>query len=423
MTSIPLRYGRSTIELDFDPTQFDILGGNHSAPAMSDAELGARLDQPIDSPPLEEIVEPGETVLLVVPDATRQTGSGQIVNLIVRRLIANGTAPHEISIIFATGIHRNVTDAEKAEILTPFILQRIKTLDHDPRDLARLVNVGEISGGIPVELNRAVVEHDHVVIIGGVTFHYFAGFTGGRKLICPGLASARTISATHKLAFDCDRRTRRAGVDTGLLDGNAVHEAFVECVRLAPPSFAVTSITNDDGSIAELFCGDWQASHHAACDSLAESHTIDISDKRELVIASCGGFPHDINMIQAHKTLDAASRACIDGGTIVLLADCEDGLGRNDFLDWFNVGNTGELAERLCQKYQVNGQTAWNLLRIAESHDVRILTGLDSDVISKMRLNKIDVADIAGLVKNKNARGYILPAGAKFHIKDSTISN
>jgi len=141
------------------------------------------------------------------------------------------------------------------------------------------------------------------------------------------------------------------------------------------------------------------------------------------VIASCGGFPHDINMIQAHKTLDAASRACIDGGTIVLLAECEDGLGRNDFLEWFDVANTSELAERLCQKYQVNGQTAWNLLRIAESHDIRILTGLDSDVISKMRLNKIDDADIAELVKNKNARGYILPAGAKFHIKDSTISN
>lgn len=422
MSSTPLRYGRSTIGLELDPKLFDALGGDHSTAALSDAELGARLDEPIDSPPLEEIVKTGETVLLVVPDATRQTGSGQIVNLLVRRLIANGTYPHEISIIFATGIHRKVTDAEKAEILTPFILQRIKTSNHDPRDLAGLVNVGETRTGIPIELNRAIVEHDHVVIIGGVTFHYFAGFTGGRKLICPGLGSARTISATHKLAFDCVHKTRRAGVDTGLLDGNAVHEAFVECVAKAPPSFAVTTITSDDGSIVELFVGDWQTSHRAACDWFASTHTIEIRDKRELVIASCGGFPNDINTIQAHKALDAASRACVNGGTIILLAECSDGLGRPDFLDWFAASDSTELAQNLCAKYQVNGQTAWNLVRIAESHDVRIVTSLDDSVTSKMRLKKVAAADIADIVKNKKARGYVLPAGAKYHIKNLVTS-
>jgi nickel-dependent lactate racemase len=417
-----LRYGRSTVELEFDAARFEIQGGDASATALSDAELGKRLDQPIDSPRLEEIIQTGETVLIVVPDATRQTGSGQIVNLLVRRLIANGTAPHEISIIFATGIHRKVTDAEKAEILTPFILQRIKTLDHDPRDLARLVNVGETSSGVPIELNRAVIEHDHVVIIGGVTFHYFAGLTGGRKLICPGLGSSRTIAATHKLAFDCDTKTRRTGVDTGLLNGNPVHEAFDECASKAPPSFAITSITNDNGTITELFCGDWQTSHRAACETFASSHTIDIPEKRDLVIASCGGFPHDINMIQAHKTLDAASRACTDGGTIILFAECEDGLGRGDFLDWFSAADTNDLTDRLCKKYQVNGQTAWNLLRIAESHDVRIITSLDESVTSKMRLKKLTAADVEHMAKNKNARGYILPQGAKFHIKNSATS-
>src|SRR4029079_8141590 len=108
--------------------------------------IGEKLDNPIDSPVLDNIVAPAQTVLIVVPDATRQTASGQVVNLVVRRLIANGTAAHDIRIIFATGIHRKVTDAEKAAILTPFIVQRIKTLDHDPRDLAALIRVGETSG-------------------------------------------------------------------------------------------------------------------------------------------------------------------------------------------------------------------------------------------------------------------------------------
>ena len=97
---------------------------------------------PIDSKPLEEIINTGETVLIVVPDATRQTASGQIVNLLVRRLIANGTMPFEISIIFATGIHRKVTEDEKRELLTPFIFQRIKTLDHNARDLMQIAGLG-----------------------------------------------------------------------------------------------------------------------------------------------------------------------------------------------------------------------------------------------------------------------------------------
>ncbi|MBV9242757.1 MAG: DUF2088 domain-containing protein, partial [Acidobacteria bacterium] len=133
MAQVSLKYGRSTIDLAFDPEKFEELGSEGSSDALSDAELGDRLDRPIDSARIEEIVSPGETVLIVVPDATRQTGCGQIINLLVRRLIANGTAPHEISIIFATGIHRKVTDSEKSEILTPFILQRIKTMDHNAR--------------------------------------------------------------------------------------------------------------------------------------------------------------------------------------------------------------------------------------------------------------------------------------------------
>jgi nickel-dependent lactate racemase len=420
MAKIALKFGRGTFDLDFDPDRFDVIGHTTDRRPMSDVEIGERLDAPIDSARLEEIVEPGKTVLIVVPDATRRIGAGQIVNLVVRRLIANGTAPHEITIIFATGIHRKVTDDEKSDILTSFIAQRIKTIDHDPRDLARLVNVGTTSGGIPIELNRAVLEHDHVVIVGGVTFHYFAGFTGGRKLICPGLASARTVSATHKLAFDCETLSRREGVDTGVLDGNAVHDAFMECVGKVPPSFAITTLTDDAGNIVDLYCGDWQRSHRVACDQFAAASTADLPERRQIVVASCGGYPFDLNMIQAHKTLDAAARACVPGGNIVLFAACEDGLGRADFADWFDSSDSRELGKRLCEKYQVNGQTAWNLLRIAETHDVSIVTALDEAVVSKMRLRKTTPEAVTTLINNKDARGYLMPAGAKLNVKAAT---
>ncbi len=415
MPTIDLKYGHGVIPFEYDPNRFSVLGETLDKPSLSDIQIGEKLDQPIDSRQLEEIVNPGESVLIVVPDATRQTACGQIVNLVVRRLIANGTAPHEIRIIFATGIHRKVTEDEKASILTPFIAQRIKTLDHDPRDLMQLINLGETSGGISIELNRALVQHDHVILIGGVTFHYFAGFTGGRKLICPGLASARTISATHKLAFDCSTLSRRDGVDTGLLDGNAVHEAFMEAVEKIKPAFAITTIVNDDGEAIELFCGDWRLSHRAACDAYAAEHTIEIAEKRDLVIVGSGGFPHDINMIQAHKALEAASHACADGGTILLLAECSDGLGRADFLNWFEVKSTDELATRLCEKYQVNGQTAWSLLKKTERFDIKIVTGLDEATTKKMRLEKIDAARFADILTDAKS-GYIFPNGAKFNL-------
>ncbi len=325
--------------------------------------------------------------------------------------------PFDIRIIFATGIHRPVTEAEKSTILTPFIAQRVKTLDHNPRDLAQIVRVGETSGGIPIELNRALTESDRVIIVGGIQFHYFAGFTGGRKLICPGLASTRTIAATHKLAFDCESKSRRANVDLGITDGNAVHEAFVEVVKKFPPHFAVNTIVNEAGEAVDLFCGDWQTSHRAACEFYAANHTIEIQEKRDLVIVSAGGFPHDINMIQAHKALETAARACTDGGTIVLLAECADGLGRKDFLDWFSAKNSNELAERLCESYQVNGQTAWNMLRRAERFNVNIITSLAETETRPMRLQKARFLDEISLVADENTKGYILPSGAKYLIK------
>ncbi|MGI9036216.1 MAG: nickel-dependent lactate racemase [Pyrinomonadaceae bacterium] len=417
MAQVKLGYGKSQINFAFDENRFQVLGEKADARRLSDAEIGERLDNPIDSKTIEEIISPDETVLIVVPDATRHAAAGQIVNLIVRRLIANGTNAANISIIFATGIHRAVTEAEKREILTEFIAQRVKNFNHDAKDLASIRRFGETRRGIPIELNRAVAEYDRIIIVGGVNFHYFAGFSGGRKMICPGLGSSRTINETHRLAFDCERKTRRAGVGAGLLAGNAVHEEFVEIVEKINPSFAVNSIVNEAGAATEIFAGNWKTSHARACDFYAANHTVEIAEKREIIVVSCGGFPSDLNMIQAHKALDAAASACADGGTIIFLAKCADGLGRNNFLKWFAAKDSAELAEVLCEKYQVNGQTAWSLLKKAENFNVRIVTNLSEAETSRMRLDKAPDLETAMSKIDAEKKGYILPNGAKFLIK------
>ena len=415
MAEIELGYGRGTVAFAYDEGRFAPLVAEALAEEpLSDAEMGALIDDPIDSQPLEEIVSPGESALVVVSDATRATASADVVNLLARRLIQLGIAARDLRVIFSTGIHRKVTASERDALLTPFITQRIRALDHDAYDAQQHAQLGVTERGTPIEVNRALLEHSHVILTGAIGFHYFAGFTGGRKSVCPGLASARTIEATHLQALDFERGGRRAGVGAGRLDGNAVHE---ECERIAAevaPSFLVNVWTDDRGRATRLYAGDWRVAHRRACAEYAEAHTITIAEKREVVIVSCGGSPADINLIQAHKALDMAAHACDAGGTIILLAECADGFGRPDFLKWFGEQDARALENRLCAGYEVNGQTAWALLTKAERFRVYLVSQLADEDVRQMRLTPARSIEEALAQTGGDATGYLLPRGASF---------
>jgi lactate racemase len=415
MPQVELKYGRGSVAFDFDATRFEVLAPEAvEERPLTDAEIGTALDNPIDSQPLEEIVSPGESALVVVSDATRATGSAAVVHLLVRRLVQLGVAPYELKVIFATGLHRRVTSSEKRELLTPFVVQRVRTLEHDPADESKLAALGATERGTPVEINRALLDYSHVILTGSVGFHYFAGFTGGRKSVCPGLASARTIEATHLLALDRERGGRRAGVGAGLLDGNAVHE---ECERIAAevaPSFLVNTVVDELGRVVSLYAGDWRRAHRHACAEYADSHTVRIPEKRPLVVVSAGGAPHDINLIQAHKALEMASHACQEGGHLILLAECADGTGRPDFLKWFDAPDSRDLGRRLFDSYEVNGQTAWALLAKAERFNVQLVSALPEEDVRRMRLRPARTLPEALAAAGADAPGYVMPRGAAF---------
>jgi len=407
-----LGYGRGSLEFDFDGDRFSVLSttADHVA-SLSDFEIGAAFDSPIASPPIDEIAGADDSVLIVVSDATRATASAQVVNLLVRRLVQAGVSPARAAVIFATGIHRPVSEKEKVELLTSFIVQRLRILQHDAYNRANLITLGKTERGVTVEVNRALQEFSRVFVIGGITFHYFAGFTGGRKSICPGLASAETIEATHMLALDFERGGRKAGVAAGRLDGNAVHEECERVASLVAPAFGINTIVNEEKRAVKLFCGDWRLAHRAACEYYLDHHSIRIAEKRDIVIASCGGFPHDINLIQAHKALDMAALACKDGGTIILLAECSDGLGRPDFLKWFDASDSRALEACLANGYEVNGQTAWALLTKVERYRVYLISELPSDDVKRMRM--IPVRTISDALEQAGrGDGFILPRGA-----------
>ena len=411
MNQIQLPYGREMVEFGWERERFAVVADEtFSAAWLTDFQVGAALDSPIHSPPLDEIVDSDDSVLIVVSDATRPSASAQVVNLLVRRLVQIGVSPARMAVIFATGIHRPVTDQEKLELLTPFIVQRLQILQHDAYDPSRLISFGATESGVEVELSGALQQYSRVILTGGINFHYFAGFTGGRKSICPGLASAETIKATHMLALDFETGGRKAGVGTGLLDGNAVHEECERIAEMVEPAFGVNAIVDASKRAVKLFCGDWRLAHRAACEHYLNHHSVGIPERRDVVIASCGGFPYDINLIQAHKALDMASYACKDGGTIVLLAECRDGLGRPDFLQWFESANARALAERLRGEYEVNGQTAWALLTKAERYRICLVSELPDEQVKLMRLTP--VRSIAEALAGSSQTGFIMPRGA-----------
>jgi nickel-dependent lactate racemase len=413
MTEMQLGYGKGSVSFTFDEHQYRILSANsHPEHPLTDVEIGAALDSPIESAPLEEHISSGDSALIVVSDATRATASAQVVNLLVRRLIQNGVQPSDLGIIFATGIHRAVTAEEKIELLTPFIAQRVKTIDHDAYDASAMVLLGTTERGTPIEVNRALEDYSHVVITGGIGFHYFAGFTGGRKSICPGLASARTIEATHMLALDFETGARRAGVGSSLLDGNAVHEESERIAAMLNPRFAVNAVVDERERAVRIYAGDWRAAHRKGCQEYLSNHSMTIKTKREIVIASCGGSPYDINLIQAHKALDMAAHACTEGGTIILLAECRDGLGRSDFLKWFAEEDSRALALRLRDAYEVNGQTAWSLLTKAERFRIYLVSRLPDEEVRRVRM--IPARSLSDAIESmdRQTEGYIMPRGA-----------
>ncbi|HJZ79076.1 MAG TPA: nickel-dependent lactate racemase [Pyrinomonadaceae bacterium] len=413
MPAIQLGYGNSTVAFEYNEARFAVLApGEVDARPLSDAEINAAIDAPIEAPPIENLIVPGDTVLIVVSDATRATGSAQIINLVVRRLIENGLRPSDLAIIFATGIHRAVRPDEKVELLTSFIAQRIRTIDHDAHDASQLVELGLMESGALIKVNRALKDFSKVIITGAVGFHYFAGFTGGRKSICPGLAAAETISATHMLALDFERGGRRAGVGTGRLNGNAVSQECERIAEIVNPAFSLNAIVNEHGRVEKLFAGHWRSAHQKACADYLANHSVRIAEKREIVVVSCGGSPYDVNMIQAHKALDAAAQACVDGGTIVFLAECSEGLGRADFMKWFAVKDSGALETRLRHAYEVNGQTAWALLKKTERFKVHVITKLSQAETQRMKMKPVAAIDAALANAGPNSTGYIMPRGA-----------
>ena len=378
-------------------------------------EIRRALKTPYGSAPLADTVNPSDRVVIVTSDITRYTGSEIYLPILVEELNHCGINDHQIEIIIALGIHRKQSNAEHQRILGS-LYGRIHVLDHDCDNPEHLVDLGVTTSGLPVQINRSVVEADRVILTGTIGLHYFAGFGGGRKSLVPGVASRATCMATHFAIFNPPEvGGRHAKATTANLLGNPVHEAILEAAQKIGPDFILNTVLTAKKQIAKVFCGDLEQAHLAGCDFAKTLYTSSLGKPVDLAIVSCGGHPKDINFIQAHKTLDYAVQAVRPGGTVILMAACPDGFGNDTFYDWFEYEDLDIFEKALRSRYEINGQTAWSTLSKARTWRVILISQFTEEQTIRMGMEKAATLDQAIIMAYqklpKNPEVLVIPEG------------
>jgi lactate racemase len=409
-----LAYGTTSFNFEFPSGK--LMSAVQAVPSPLAEEPNSIVGRALDAcQPVVDRFAPGDRVVIVTSDITRYTGSEVYLPLLVQRLNRAGIADGDIEIVIALGIHRKQTAREHEKILGP-LYGRIAVSDHDCDDPGKLVWLGRTSGGIEVEVNRTVMEADRLILTGTIGFHYFAGFGGGRKSVLPGVASRKSCMASHFAVLNPDEGSgRNPRATTGVLDGNPVHEALVEGCAMAGPDCILNTVLSPDKRIIAAFGGDWREAFESGCRYYADRFSFTIDRPADLVVVSCGGFPKDINFIQAHKSMEYGSRALREGGVMVLLAECRDGYGNATFFDWFRFSDPVEFEAELRKNYEINGQTAYSALLKAQRFRIILVSALPPAEVETMGMKPASSLDEAMAMAEemlpKDYTAYVIPEG------------
>ncbi|MBZ5639152.1 MAG: nickel-dependent lactate racemase [Acidobacteriia bacterium] len=387
------------------------------SPPIGDDGIREALLRPVASPSLAEIFHGARRVLVVVSDATRTTGCDRYLPPLIDHVRAASRA--EIRFAVASGIHRRPTPQDVDSILGPRLAAGHEIILHDPDDRSALEELGRTRAGTPVAIHAAVREQDRIVLTGAVGFHYYAGFSGGRKALVPGLASRATVTANHLRALRTDG-TRHPLARAGRLGGNPVHLDMTDGASLVGPHLLINSVLGEDGGIERLWVGHWRRAHEAACRYVRAARSVKVRP-RDLVVASAGGEPTDINLIQAHKAFEAGVAAVKPGGTFVLVARCREKAGHSDFLPFFRHGCEEAMVKALKSDFRVYRQTALSWFLKARRCRLILVSGLAADTVRLLGAEPARDLEEAfrlaiGTVR-AGSRGWVLAHGSRLLIE------
>lgn len=323
---IELPYARTSLSAEVDDSRLNGVYTSALPPAAADegACVDAALDSPISSPRLEELAIGKSKVVVIASDHTRPVPSKVIMPRILARIRkANPLA--EVTILIATGFHRPTSREELVAKFGEDIVAHERIVVHDSSDAASLVDAGVLPSGGRLIVNRLVMEADLVVSEGFIEPHFFAGFSGGRKSVLPGVVSRETVLANH-----CSEFIQSPFARTGNLEGNPLHRDMLFAAETARLAFIVNVVINAEKRIVKAVAGHFREAHEAGCAWLKDICRVRVPES-DIVVTSNGGYPLDQNVYQSVKGMTAAEAVCRPGGVIVMVASCADGHGGESF--------------------------------------------------------------------------------------------
>lgn len=309
-----------------------------------DAEVDRVLANPTASPRLCEIVKPGDKVAIIISDFTRASyRTDRYLAKLLNECNAGGVPDVNIDVVIATGYHDPATPEEILALAGAEAVSRVRITNHNCK-ADDLVHYGRTVRGNEVYINRIVAEADKIVLTGGICYHTFAGFGGGRKSIAPGVAGFSTIEGNHQNCFDKEHDYEINPLCvSGNLKGNPVSDEMFEIAGMVGPAFMVNVVVNDHGDFCGIVAGDWKEAYFEGVEIIKKIYGVKIDHKFDAAIVSNGGAPKDINLFQSVKGVNNGIFALNDGASMVLCASCFNGFGPPGYVKGFEMGGFEQL--------------------------------------------------------------------------------
>jgi lactate racemase len=409
---VSLAYGRGLIEVELPADRTAVIEPTHQANLPDEeASLIAALDQPIGSSALGELVSSSSRITIVHTDLTRATPNDRLIPWLLRYLESYGARREKITLLNGLGTHRPNTRAELEQMLTRDVVANYRCLNHEPENREAHVQFGTMKNGAPALINRHLAEADVRIVTGFIEPHFFAGFSGGPKGIMPGVAALETVMSNHGAANIADRNSA-----FGITIGNPIWEEMRDVALRVGPSFLVNVTLNERREITGIFAGDLMEAHREGIEFVRVSAMQPVDSAFDIVITTNSGYPLDMNLYQGVKGMAAAARIVKEGGTIIIAAECSEGVPDGSPHDRLlrSSASPEDILARLAQpgfvqSEQWQAQIQSLIQRRAEIH---LYSALPDETVRAAHL--IPCRDIAATVASKlrpDTRIAILPQG------------
>lgn len=338
-------------------------------------------DNPVNCLRLRKMIRQGESVVIVTSDNTRPLPSKRILPVLLNALYEAGVRKEDITILFARGSHRNMTKQEAEELVGKEIYDEIKC---DDSDWEHVNCVGTTKRGTKVCIDQRVTDADHVICIGNVEYHYFAGYSGGAKAIFPGMSTPECIAMNHAHMVE-DHAC------AAVLEGNPVREDLEEACAFVKVDAILNVVLNTKKQIIASYFGDVKQAHREACAYYDSVYRAEIEEKADIVIVSQGGAPKDRNLYQTQKALDNASHALKDGGTMIVVGSCNEGFGQKTFEEWMlKYKDPYEMTDALKKHFALGAHKACAIANIRKKADIFLVSDMDEKVVEKTFLRPFE---------------------------------